>query len=644
MKLCKESPADFFTTSDEDVRVLNWGYLGYAELAHCQPGFRCVHSFSNTPETARQIHGLPTRGDIATFGDEEFLPEITLSVDDIGQTLLPTEMAADDIEHRQAIIRKIYTELRCGQKALITVDTVGIIGMRLNYGILLAFQPPRRYSTADFKNDKLSLERRVNKIEKAVALTPALRQYKLGADPELILYHDTAATRSRQTQISARDVTRGPGMVGADGCPTTFELRPDPSNSAEEMADNIELCLKVLANKTAHSMISIGKISGRFFLESGGGAYGHVGGHVHFGGPLFQKHRAVGEVVCRMMDNFAYHPIRDRMYGGMRLWSSGVDLPKSQNGRFNCADKTIENYFKDVGMDSRYRNSSYDDQGQARSQPHGFEYRSLPSFIVDKTLTRLVFATARGIVEWVLRSIETNEDILYSAPPKKTDYLNIISEEDFHLFQRYINGDKRAVFLRDTFAQWGINIWDYAKVAFDGDDNVDLMKGCVMVNELVKESRNLSDCKTPPAKLSLSSAAPRPMAVVVAKKGCKVLCGKLEQNEYINNAALKRFISGLDHRGVVLVSPSNIEKETAEAFAEFFELEGNADAAKSLRDKCGEKNFETSMPFASPLLDGADDVSGHLQDSYYERDDACNCAICIGQRRFDDERRRGARS
>jgi hypothetical protein len=111
--------------------------------------------------------------------------------------------------------------------------------------------------------------------------------------------------------------------------------------------------------------------------------------------------------------------------------------------------------------------SDYDYSHQTRSQPHGFEYRSLPSFIASKEFTKIVLELAMGIGRLVLESVKDKKDINYERPVTEAGYMLFTTQEVFKKFMRYINGDKRDLFLKNVIKEWGINPDRYNKITIE---------------------------------------------------------------------------------------------------------------------------------------------------------------------------------
>jgi len=305
----------------------------------------------------------------------------------------------------------------------------------------------------------------------------------IGADPELVLYEseDLSPTEEEfaNEAIDAAQVIGNRGtntMVGTDGCSAIFEIRPTASKSPQELTEQIEKCLKILTYKIVTSKQVNVK---QFFLEAGGGSHFSIGGHIHFGNENFiNAPNYFMSRICTMLDDFLYRPIRRRMYGAVRAWLSG-DLYNRWNSdsismieRMTGAKKTLVENMATRTTDVPAR-SDYDRAGQMRVQRHGFEYRSLPSFIASKEFTEIVLTIAMGIGKLILTSIRDKKNINYDKPTTEAGYMLFTTQDVFKKFMRYINGEKRNLFFQNTLKGWGIqpDRYKYVSVTAAYDPN-----------------------------------------------------------------------------------------------------------------------------------------------------------------------------
>lgn len=169
--------------------------------------------------------------------------------------------------------------------------------------------------------------------------------FMIGADPEFIL------TDGSQTRMDARtlNLKAGPAF-GADNNGRLIELRPEPNRSALSVLASLWLAMRWMG--VFHpDVFNYSWRSGAFALGDG------LGGHIHFG----RKREALREREVANLDRLTHllyvSNVFDREEGRMRVH-------KSQGGK-------------------------YGHLGDIRKQPHGYEYRTLPSWIDSPWLAYL---------------------------------------------------------------------------------------------------------------------------------------------------------------------------------------------------------------------------------------------------------------
>lgn len=141
---------------------------------------------------------------------------------------------------------------------------------------------------------------------------------------------------------------------GTDGCSTIAEVRPFPSESPRYVINSLSRIMKMKAKRQPELT--------KFKWLAGSMAGGHsIGGHIHFGSGRMPASR---EVVY--LDTF--------LATSVALTDDGHNLKLRQS-------------------------SSYGMLGAYRSQPWGWEYRTLPSFIVDKRFAEGVLTLAQKLVD-----------------------------------------------------------------------------------------------------------------------------------------------------------------------------------------------------------------------------------------------------
>lgn len=166
-----------------------------------------------------------------------------------------------------------------------------------------------------------------------------INHFMLGADPEFVFHTGTDRVDARVLDLKA-----GPAF-GADNNGRLCELRPAPSRSALSVLASIWLAMRWMAvfhpNVLGHNWRS-----GCYFAGDG------LGGHVHFG----RKRTKLREREIAVLDRLTHLEfvagIFDREEGRMRVRQS-QGAPQGHYGEL----------------------------GDIRRQPHGWEYRTLPSWI-----------------------------------------------------------------------------------------------------------------------------------------------------------------------------------------------------------------------------------------------------------------------
>lgn len=179
-----------------------------------------------------------------------------------------------------------------------------------------------------------------------------VNHFTLGADPEFIFM---AASRMDAKSLGLK---AGPAF-GADNNGRLVELRPEPSRSALSVTASLWLAMRWMAvfYPSVH----------KFNWRSGAYAEGDgLGGHIHFGrkrGTLRSREIANLDRVTHL---FYTANIFDREEGRQRI-------RHSQGGH-------------------------YGHQGDIRKQPHGYEYRTLPSWIDSPWLSYLCLVVSKLVV------------------------------------------------------------------------------------------------------------------------------------------------------------------------------------------------------------------------------------------------------
>jgi hypothetical protein len=185
-----------------------------------------------------------------------------------------------------------------------------------------------------------------------------VNHFKLGADPEFV-FMDAGNTRYDATNLNLK---AGPAF-GADNNGRLVELRAHPSRSALSVLASLWLAMRwmeVFEPKT----LQFGWRSGAYFENDG------LGGHIHFG----RKRRKLFEREVMGLDRITHLAftagIFDREEGRLRV-------RQSQGAPYG---------------------HKYGELSDTRSQPHGYEYRTLPSWIDNPWLAYFALVVSKLVV------------------------------------------------------------------------------------------------------------------------------------------------------------------------------------------------------------------------------------------------------
>jgi hypothetical protein len=290
----------------------------------------------------------------------------------------------------------------------------------------------------------------------------------IGLDPEISVYKVVSGKGRISEHIDAREIIGQRNCdlrVGTDGCDSIFEFRPEASADIDAVVDSVESCVKALAYKLVRHGYP------RFFGLVGGGCSHSLGGHIHIGNERIKKlHQPDLRKLGQMLDDFLYHPIRDRMAGALRAWINLRGISQQSFGgpipHFDHLEDAKES-LKGIRRFGRNLNfAGYDHPSQWRQKSYGYEYRSLPSFIVNKEFTHCVLSMAQIIVQKFWGLCTNGEEFEYNSPASMKDYLLLFPKDLARAFFRYINGDKREVFMDNLFENWGIKSGVYNKPVY----------------------------------------------------------------------------------------------------------------------------------------------------------------------------------
>ena len=184
-----------------------------------------------------------------------------------------------------------------------------------------------------------------------------VNHFMLGADPEFVFHNGANRVEARGLGLKA-----GPAF-GADNNGRLCELRPAPSRSALSVLASIWLAMRWMV--VYHpDVLNYSWRSGAYFEGDG------LGGHVHFGRKRLKfRDREVGS-----LDRLAHLQfvagLFDREEGRLRV-RQAQGAPQGQ---------------------------PYGALADVRSQPHGYEYRTLPSWIDNPWLAYFNLVTSKLVV------------------------------------------------------------------------------------------------------------------------------------------------------------------------------------------------------------------------------------------------------
>jgi Phage phiEco32-like COOH.NH2 ligase-type 2 len=184
-----------------------------------------------------------------------------------------------------------------------------------------------------------------------------INHFMLGADPEFVFHNGIQRYDARELALKA-----GPAF-GADNNGRLCELRPAPSRSALSVLASTWLAMRWMA--VFHpSVLDYYWRSGAYFEGDG------LGGHVHFG----RKRLKLREREVYVLDRVAHLQfvagIFDREEGRLRV-RQAHGAPAGQ---------------------------PYGALGDVREQPHGYEYRTLPSWIDSPWLAYFNLVVSKLVV------------------------------------------------------------------------------------------------------------------------------------------------------------------------------------------------------------------------------------------------------
>jgi len=202
---------------------------------------------------------------------------------------------------------------------------------------------------------------------------PAI-EVSLGGDPEFELLKDGRLIEARETEYSSLGEA-----IGRDGAGYQIELRPEPSTNPQELVRNIRSLLRELYSN-GYDVSATGDIH-------------PLGGHIHFG--LSIRPEDV-EVYVEALDDFIGRPTQ-------------------------------------ILSGKARQNSEYGRLGDYRLQPHGFEYRTVPTAVWSHPrMAQITLTMAKALVQ----SLANGKVLEYNEEPTVEDYVRLtgVGEKDVRFF------------------------------------------------------------------------------------------------------------------------------------------------------------------------------------------------------------------
>lgn len=238
-----------------------------------------------------------------------------------------------------------------------------------------------------------------------------MEKVKLGADPEFLIFDKNGEV------IVASSVISGQRRLGVDGNHDIAELRPSPSENPEEVVGDIRRVLQRWWSNNPE-LAEYTWRAGAYGKSADGRAY-PIGGHIHIGLAKWDKKYASLGTIVPLETNFV---ALLSLYCDTFLTPPVLLLEKRENllSRLSCG---------------------YGKFSEVRGQPHGYEYRTLPSFICGVEVSKAVFGLARCVVQKAVNIFDTRSvEIAKSIQDTKSVH----------------DADRKMSLLRyETFSQFG---------------------------------------------------------------------------------------------------------------------------------------------------------------------------------------------
>lgn len=252
-----------------------------------------------------------------------------------------------------------------------------------------------------------------------------LNHFQVGSDPEFVFCYDENRRLEQACELGLRV-----GLAaGADQNERLVELRPWPSTSVIEHVTGILTAMRWLA-RVYPQTLDFKWRAGAFFGDDG------IGGHVHFG-----RKRPTRDHEIVALDGIA------RVLGDAGIFS------KAEWARRMAGDTHGQHY-------GQY--------GDMRVQAHGYEYRTMPSWLQTPEIAFIALTVAKlAVLDPELTKSWTragNPDLNLGADPRELlrGLAKVYRSRDddayllYHILTRTGNGVFNIVHDQNIFPNWGI--------------------------------------------------------------------------------------------------------------------------------------------------------------------------------------------
>ena len=228
----------------------------------------------------------------------------------------------------------------------------------------------------------------------------------IGADPEFEIINDNDEFVEASYLFGEMN-----DEIGFDGHSATGELRPKPDRSPLGLTRNIKRLVRRLNSMQCMSGSKV---------WVGGGVNVTTGGHIHFG------MKGLNEEAKNILYDLVAEPV---------LAFQSTIRKKNETG----------NWARGSG-------------GNLRDQPHGCEWRPLPSFIVSEAITAAVLSTAYAIVKsWKFYNYMRKTGTAVKEDFYKIPLYGAYKTQIDTFIKYFITKEEKVVFLKkDIFKEWDV--------------------------------------------------------------------------------------------------------------------------------------------------------------------------------------------